>query len=218
MIWESIYWKRELIKDATILEKWCKRKPTNRQYVLFEKKLFISAYSIRKLIEAEKIGPDFPMWNYQIEIFQKIINSKKIDFMNKHELNEFYDFDKPVGGNISIDRICNALIHSYIFCLGENEKSEIDSFLFSSDKDIEKFIYKMSIEKFINMLKWIGHSDVCDIDMKRDKDDKSVFKIKRNYSFDALIPRKGLPKILLTYTNDLIENGSCIPAIVDQSC
>lgn len=43
MIWESFYWKSDLIKDADILKRWAVKKTSIKQEVLFEKKIMISA-------------------------------------------------------------------------------------------------------------------------------------------------------------------------------
>ncbi len=208
MIWESGYWKSDLIKDADMLNKWSKKKPSDRQYVLFEKKIFIAAFSIRKLLEAEKIGSDFPMWTFGVSKFLKKTKDP-IDYMNSHKIDKFYDLDKEIKDSLSIPSLCNKLIHSYIFSLKVNESEEIISFLFTSDETKEECIYEMNLEKFTNLLKWIGHSDVIRSRQIRDPKEPSGFKIKREYCFDACIPRKGLPsKIKLTFLNEYIE--SCL--------
>jgi hypothetical protein len=98
MIWESWYWKDGLIKDAEILNRWARKKPSTRQYVLFEKKIFLSAYVIRKLIESEKLGSDFPMWNLSIEKYPKK-PEKTIDLFNSHRIYEldFANFSRFDG-------------------------------------------------------------------------------------------------------------------------
>lgn len=193
MIWESGYWKADLIKDAHLLIRWARKKPSNRQYVLFEKKVSISAYSIRKLLEAEKIGPDFPMWTFGISKFLKKTQDK-IDYMNNHDIERFYKLDTPIKDSISIACLSDTLIHSYIFSLNLNESGEIVTFLFTSDKTKEECIYEMKIENFANLLQWIGYSDVIRCDQLRDSKQPSGFKIKREYCFDDRIPRKGLPQ------------------------
>jgi len=193
VIWESSYWKSDLIKDADVLTRWAKKRSSTKQYVLFEKKIFICAYSIRKLIESEKIGSDFPMWNFSVDKFLKN-TSKKIDFMNAPNIEEFYDFENTIKESINISFLSDKLIHSYIFSLEMKENGEIDGFLFTSNDTKEKCIFKMDFNKFINILKWIGHSDVIKSFHQRDPSEKSGFKISRTYCFDDCIPRKGLPK------------------------
>jgi hypothetical protein len=210
MIWESGYWKEDLIKDADILMRWARKKPSNRQYVLFEKKVFISAYSIRKLLEAEKIGPDFPMWTFGVSKFLKKTRDK-IDYMNSHHIERFYDLDTPIKDSISIAFLSDKLIHSYIFSLKFNESGEVTAFLFTSDNSKEEYIYEMQIENFANLLQWIGYSDVINCHQVRDSKQPSGFKIKREYCFDDRIPRKGLPqKIKINYLSSYIE--TCLEA------
>lgn len=211
MIWESGYWKADLIKDAEIIERWSKKNPTTRQYVLLERKIFITSYSIRKLIEAEIIGCDFPMWNFSLNMFEKK-SSKTINHMNRLNIDELYDLDKPLINSKNISFLCNTLIHSNMFILGMNEAGEIDSFLFRSfpsDKIKEDYLYRMDLEKYVSILKWIGHSDVIEQRLVKAPEEKSGFKISRTYCFNDSIPRKGLPKNLILenkYIKTCLEN------------
>ncbi len=56
MIYESYPWKRDLLRDADIIERWAAKK-TDSEYrsMLLEKKVFLSAFVIRKLIEDYKV-------------------------------------------------------------------------------------------------------------------------------------------------------------------
>src|SRR5215212_9681816 len=56
MIWESHFWKDDLLKDIGTIERWQRKPWTERQSVMLEKKVMFSAYVIRKLIEARKLS------------------------------------------------------------------------------------------------------------------------------------------------------------------
>ena len=56
MIWESAPWKNGLLKDASLLERWAgKTLRANQRDLIFEKKVFLAAYAIRKIFETEKV-------------------------------------------------------------------------------------------------------------------------------------------------------------------
>lgn len=60
VIWESGPWKEALLKDADLLDRWASRRDRAVQRdVIFEKKIFLAAYSMRRLIEAEKLCSSF---------------------------------------------------------------------------------------------------------------------------------------------------------------
>jgi hypothetical protein len=56
MIYDSMPWKKGLLRDAAIIERWANKKPTERQSIIIEKKIFITSYVVRKLIEGHKVA------------------------------------------------------------------------------------------------------------------------------------------------------------------
>ncbi|MCJ8518522.1 hypothetical protein ABID21_001154 [Pseudorhizobium tarimense] len=59
MIADSAPWKDELLKDADLIERWAaKARPSERGSILIERKVFVSAFAMRKLIECEKVSSD----------------------------------------------------------------------------------------------------------------------------------------------------------------
>ena len=60
MIRESAPWKAELLRDADLIERWAKKTvASERRSALLERKVFVSAYAIRRLNEAVKISSRF---------------------------------------------------------------------------------------------------------------------------------------------------------------
>ncbi len=94
MIWESYPWKEVLLKDADIIERWCQRHLTQRGMALIERKIFVSAYAIRKLFEAEKLTTNLDGQSLRcsrIERTKSHITGARHDAYN---LDEHYDFSK----------------------------------------------------------------------------------------------------------------------------
>jgi hypothetical protein len=57
MIWESCYWKEPLIRLTKKLKQWNKQRNwTEERLVNLEREIFISFYSIRKLMDAYKLS------------------------------------------------------------------------------------------------------------------------------------------------------------------
>ena len=60
MIRESGPWKAELLRDADLIERWAKKTvESERRSTLLERKVFVSAYAIRRLNEAVRISSRF---------------------------------------------------------------------------------------------------------------------------------------------------------------
>ena len=89
MIWESCYWKEDLLKsEKWLLEKVIsRRRPSEKLLVEFEKCMFITAYQVRKLIEAKKLSNSLVDSSLPITEYGNI---KKVTLMNWHRLDELY--------------------------------------------------------------------------------------------------------------------------------
>jgi hypothetical protein len=69
---ESWPWKRRLAKDADIIERWAaKPKITDRRSFLLEEKIFLAAYAMRKLVEANKLSSSFEGSSINCRIFPR---------------------------------------------------------------------------------------------------------------------------------------------------
>lgn len=155
MIWESSYWKNDLLKTARKLgRKKNKKRWPERALVNFEKELFISFYSIRKLIEANKISTDLIMTKITAKSYPSL--GKVVTSMNWHRIDELYDFSTSNIEKISLIFICNQLIHSYVFMPSFNENSQLTGILFSSDKYRNKKLFSVDINDVIGILRKVG--------------------------------------------------------------
>jgi len=183
MIWESRYWKSDLQKDAEILRRWSTKKHSSRRDVLFEKKIFISAFIIRKLTDAKKINVDFPKGNIPIQKFLRINREKPITLLNWHKIDSFYDLKTPISGSINIEDLSDLIIHSFIYCLVFAAKDHVDSFYITSDKKKDDFLWSINLKKFTELLNNIGHTELVEFTMEKKKKERCGYKIsKRKYS------------------------------------
>ncbi|MBA3987207.1 MAG: hypothetical protein H0X63_11695 [Flavobacteriales bacterium] len=165
MIYESYYWKKELLTLADKLHKRTKSKRwwTEAQHGTFEKEVMIGFYIIRKLIEAKT-----KLTNALVATKFKGIkypnNGKKVTWRNNHRFHECYDFEKPLTSKYDIIFLCNQFVHSYIFspCFSSEDESEnspmtLSSIHFSSDDKRNDWLFEISIESVIKIFKDIGN-------------------------------------------------------------
>jgi hypothetical protein len=118
--------------------------------------------------------------------------------------DELFSLEKGCKANINLKLFSNWLIHSYIFTLEFTEEGIVSGFLFTSDEEKDGYIYKIGLEKFVNILKLVGHSGVIQSRVKRNSEEKIGFSIERQYGFDDCIPRKGLQKTKINLLCDLL--------------
>lgn len=187
MIWKSSYWKSDLIKDANILKRWAIKKASIKQEVLFEKKIMLSAYAIRKLIEAEKIGSDIKYWDITSRKFPIKDSNKQPDLMNWHRFSEFYNIGEQVEKmGITLKNLCDWIVHSFIFCLTVDSKDCVDGFLVTSDKEKGNGLYWINLGDFITVLIGIGSSDIHASSMCRNIKKSSGWAVERKYVYTSI--------------------------------
>jgi hypothetical protein len=91
MIHESGPWKERLAKDAEILDRWSqKANVSERRSALIEQKIFLAAYSMRKLYEAEKLSSSFDTTNVRCEVF-KALPGKTLTKRHRDTFTQVYD-------------------------------------------------------------------------------------------------------------------------------
>jgi len=173
MIYESYYWKTELIKLSKKLTKRIpyKRFWTDAQNGAFEKEIMIGFYIVRKLIESQKlpnrlvstkiVGRKFPNKNVTVHL------------MNTHRFYEHYDFENGKTDKFDLKFLINQIVHSYIFSpeFDINEETgemTLSSIHFCSDDQRNKWIYEPRLSTIINLFDKIGNSVVTNSHMTFD--------------------------------------------------
>ena len=95
MIWESYYWKQDLLRQAKNL---IRRKSQHRwpeaSLAKIEQMVMLGFYSVRKLIEASKISND--LIESPVSIIMYPSKNKSVTLLNWHKLDQLYDRSKPV--------------------------------------------------------------------------------------------------------------------------
>ena len=140
MIYESSFWKEDLIKLASKLEKRsCQKRWTERSFATVEKEVLIGFYIVRKLIESKKISDSLtikkiPLFRYPIKDTK--INLRLIDYWQR-----LYDLSNEEKCFLDVNKLCNQFIHSYIFHPHIKKENSLDGFAICSDWAKSKYIY-----------------------------------------------------------------------------
>jgi hypothetical protein len=155
MIYESAPWKRGLARDATTIEQWAKRlKVTERRSILIEQKIFLAAYSMRKLAQAGKLSSMFDGLTLRCRT-SPLLEGRKIDKYNAHRFAELYDFDKSLWKTISALALLDMLIHSFLFSEVIEENKAVTGFFVTSDRHLSN-IWLIEIDSFIKLMRQVS--------------------------------------------------------------
>jgi hypothetical protein len=158
MIWESHYWKDDLLESADYLEGWLDRTDwTEEELVGFEKAVLTSAYSMRKLAESYKLSDETV--SEQVPVTKYPARGKNVSLRNWWEYWELYDLDDGNRETVSLRKLCNQLIHSFIFLVesDDEEDAAISSVIFNSDRNRNKHLYRIQIVDLVEVMRLVGN-------------------------------------------------------------
>lgn len=155
MIWDATPWKTDLLKDASLLERWATK--TNRplrQGMIFEKKVFGAAYAIRKLFEADKVCTALPEKPVPCLAFKRV--SSAMAPWNWHRVDEHFDLVAGSGARLTATALVNQIIHSHVFLLRANEEEHVDGFLVSSRQGKKQRLFHIALADFCALIREVG--------------------------------------------------------------
>jgi len=166
MIWESSYWKEDLIRLAEELERRKTQKRwSERSSARLEKAVMLGGYSIRKLIEANKFSTEIVERPVPLESFAW--KGDPVTVMNWHKFDEKYDLDNPVPTEHPLLSVCNWLIHSYVFAPLHREDRGLLAILFNSDRTRHESLFQISVDQLIGLFAEVGRNDPASLRMER---------------------------------------------------
>jgi len=174
MIYESSYWKDDLLRIAKNLKKRKQQKRfSERSFANIEKEIFFSFFAIRKLVESKKIPSS--ILSKEIDIQYYLSKNKDVTFINRYRTEQLYDLDRPAHKILKLIDICNLIIHGYVFVFLIGKAGGLNGVFVSSDSHRNNELYEIRIDGIILMLREIGNnysnkwSDIYN-DKKRDYD------------------------------------------------
>lgn len=172
MIQDSTPWKDELIAVANRLQKKTTQKRwTERSGFLVERDLMVSAYSLRKLIDNYKVSDSLVQRQFPLERFDLFDSGKVPDLLGRYAVWEFYDLEKPVKTVMPLVKVCNQIVHSWLWMLSFRESdSMFDGVYVSSDTARQRWLYRIPIEGYMAVCREIGDEVVYSKRMREGPD------------------------------------------------
>jgi hypothetical protein len=150
MIWESSYWKDDLLSLSEKIKTKYRVTPFSEELAVeFEKDIMFALYSVRKLEESGKLSSNSK--GIQIEV-KSHKNIKNVTRLNWHRIDELFELGTSINEKLGADKLYNQIIHSYIFLISTDDKEGIDGFFFCSDRMRNKKLYYielLELDKFI---------------------------------------------------------------------
>lgn len=147
---ESRYWRVELKSDLAWLRKHQKyRRWSEKQQVLFERKLMLVAFQVRSLLERQKVNDR--AWSACMPALRfKKVGTRPFTKVDGGELENQFDMEHPEKSNLSVMAVCNQLIH-YYWMQTASEAQHFYSMLLFSDYNRNKWAYELKISDLLEL-------------------------------------------------------------------
>jgi hypothetical protein len=168
---ESRYWRTELRADLA----WLRRHRTYRrwsekQLVLFERKLMLTAFQIRSLLERPKVNDRARSRSMPVLRYKKI-GDRPFTATGSGWPDERFDMENPEPDTLSAMDVCNQLIHYYwMQTLSEGQAFAL--MLIFSDYKRHKWAYGFRIDDLLQLFQVFGDESSCVLGTDYQWDDK----------------------------------------------
>lgn len=168
MIWNSVPWKNHLSKTAKQISRWqAQKRWTEASLFRVEKEVFFGFYAIRKLLES-KTKISFEARDTQTSVRVYKAKAKSADLMNWHKLEEIYDFSEGTQKPISLNDLCNSIIHSYVFVA--HVEQGLNSILFNTERERNSWLLELDAKRLQSIFERIANDDVNSIEKTMGED------------------------------------------------
>ncbi len=159
MIGESFYRKADLLAQSVRLKKRMKqRRWPDASFARCEQTIMLGFYSIRKLIESKKLTDGAV--KRPIAITSYSATGVIPDLLNRHDIEQLYDLAKPARRDVTLPRLCNQFIHSYIFTLLLDEENKLSAVLVASDRQRYEALLEVPVTTIAAIFEAVGKDKV----------------------------------------------------------
>lgn len=165
MVYESCYWKDDLRSYSIELRFISTCTTLNDEYrdYRLEKALLLSAFTVRLLLDANKLSGSFDSRNLKVDYYSaKRSAQESISPLNKRFIDErYFDLTKATSSSISIKQLTNQLIPSAVVLMfSYDDTNRVIGFFVVSDKDYEKRLCYCSLKEWISVVEAVADDDV----------------------------------------------------------
>lgn len=155
MIHESAPWKTYLIRDAALFERWAaKPRPSERRSFLIERKVFLAAYTMRKLDDGLKVSTDLLTTDMAVLRFPP--TQAGFNLFNNHRVDEYFDLKAAQWTSLPRRRVLNLLVHSLVFVEVLGDTDIYDAFMVTSDHERDRGLIQVAVTAFVDLMRLVG--------------------------------------------------------------
>lgn len=179
---ESRYWRLELRRDLLWLRQHRKyRRWSEKQHVLFERKLMIVAFQVRSLLERPKVNEDARK-SVLSAIRYKKTGGRPFTVMGAGWPHDRFDMVAPEPTTLPVLTVCNQLIHYYWMQTLTEGRAFVTMLVFS-DYERHKWAYEIQIQDLLQLFQIFAEDSSALTDAKFEWNEK-----KQDFVMQSRVP------------------------------
>ena len=147
---ESYYWRVKLREEIRWLRKNQKYKRwSEKQMVLYERKLMIIGFQIRSLLERTKVSKAYATKELNVKRYEKV-GKKPLTKLRFTNVDELFNMKEPKTDSLSAPHVFNQLIHCYVMFVISHERRIFTTLLVVSDYKRHTCLFEIDISSLID--------------------------------------------------------------------
>jgi hypothetical protein len=181
---ESHYWRAELRIDLA----WLKthrafRRWSEKQQVLFERRLMLAAFQVRSLLERPKVNNRTRSTGLSVVRYRKV-GSRPFTVTGAGWPHERFDMERPEPAFLSALDVCNQLIH-YYWMQTSTEGQAFFSMLVFSDYARHRWAYEFRIVELLQLFQVFASDSSAIVGMESEwSERKQDYVVKHSWGPD----------------------------------
>lgn len=173
-------WKNELKRELSAVVRCVKKRDIKSESlgIKIERFYFLSAFIIRKLMEADKLSNEVSFQKIQLN-FHKYINTKGfVDKFNNHHIDKFYDLENKTQVSKDLRWLCGKLIHSFCFSQVFNEANQFAGVFFNSDENKKEGLWYLGFGEYKRIVDSCINDQIIFASYNRETSQRVLFSSK----------------------------------------
>lgn len=126
----------------------------------------VSAYAVRKLSEARLVSDELEERRWTIHRHK--LRGEPPDIWNRYFFWETFDLESSTKESMTTVRLCNQIIHSWIWTTDFSEAGSFRGIYVASDRERRKCLYRVEIEVLIRLFDAVGREEIGSMTMATD--------------------------------------------------
>ena len=122
--------------------------------MIIEKKVFMRAYAMRRLLQSDKLSSSIGSHNIKIHWFPSI---RKIQKEDRWDIHQHYDVTASSPTSLTIPRILDLTIHSFIFREWYDHEEADTKIVFTSDIKRDAYLWLIGLPAFVEVMRFVAN-------------------------------------------------------------